>query len=194
MVVLTVVAVGFSFTQTPLYEASIKILIKQQQGSGDPGNLGSNVQGLQQLTQTMASAVKSSHVADRVAQELDGQIDAGELLGDRLRVDQIGQTQFMQVSSRDPSPERARRVVDTIGDVFSEDVSQVNPNATATVWDRAATPNTPISPKPLRNGLLALGLGLGLGVVLAFLLEYLDVSRRSPEKAQADAKTPDVGD
>jgi capsular polysaccharide biosynthesis protein len=85
----------------------------------------------------------------------------------------------------------ARQVADTIGDVFSDEVSQVNPSATGTVWDRAATPGKPISPNPLRNGLLALGLGLGLGVVLVFILEYLDASRRSPE--EAEAKTSSVG-
>jgi uncharacterized protein involved in exopolysaccharide biosynthesis len=57
-VVLTSVAVGLSLWQTPTYEASIKKLVGQEQGSRSEG-LGGEVQGLQQLTQTMAEGVKS---------------------------------------------------------------------------------------------------------------------------------------
>jgi capsular exopolysaccharide synthesis family protein len=38
----------------------------------------------------------------------------------------------------------------------------------------ASAPRVPFSPKPLRNGVLALAVGLVLGVGLAFLFEYLD--------------------
>jgi capsular polysaccharide biosynthesis protein len=50
-----------------------------------------------------------------------------------------------------------------------------------------------VSPKPLRNGLLALVLGLMLGTGMAFLLEYLDHSWRSPEEAEQITGVPTVG-
>ena len=57
------VAIGFSLLQTPKYEASIKILIGQARGnSGLDRSLQSEVQGLQQITQTMTEAVNSSAV------------------------------------------------------------------------------------------------------------------------------------
>jgi succinoglycan biosynthesis transport protein ExoP len=80
--------------------------------------------------------------------------------------------------------------------VFSEQVSEVSPSAsaiTATVWERAETPEVPVSPNPVRNGFLALVLGLMLGVGLAFLLEYLDDSLRSPEEAEQITGVPTFG-
>jgi uncharacterized protein involved in exopolysaccharide biosynthesis len=56
-VLLTGAAVGYSLGQTPLYEASIKILVGQEQRSSEvPSQLGSDVQGLQQFTLTVSEA------------------------------------------------------------------------------------------------------------------------------------------
>lgn len=50
-----------------------------------------------------------------------------------------------------------------------------------------------MSPDPVRNGALALVLGLMLGVGLAFLLEYLDDSWRSPEEVEQVSGVPTFG-
>jgi capsular polysaccharide biosynthesis protein len=87
-------------------------------------------------------------------------------------------------------------VANTTGEVFSEQVSEVSPGAnaiTATVWERAVIPEEPVSPNPLRDGLLALMLGLMIGTGIAFLLEYLDDSWRSPEEAEQVSGVPTFG-
>lgn len=42
------------------------------------------------------------------------------------------------------------------------------------VVQQAITPEAPVSPKPVRDGILALAIGLIIGVCLAFVLEYVD--------------------
>jgi capsular polysaccharide biosynthesis protein len=61
------------------------------------------------------------------------------------------------------------------------------------VWEYATVPGAPESPDPLRNGLVALALGLLLGMGLAFLLEYLDDSWRSPEEVEQASGIPMFG-
>jgi len=193
--VLTGAAVGLSFLQTPMYEGSIKILVGQNQSSDVPTNLGSDVQGLQQLTQTMAEAVNTLPVAEAVIERLDLQTTPEKFL-ENLSVQQVASTQFIEVSYTDPNPEMAQQVANAIGDEFSGQVSEVSPSAnaiTATVWERAAVPDSPVSPNPVRNGLLALALGLMLGVGLAFLLEHLDDSWRSPEEVEQISGVPTFG-
>jgi capsular polysaccharide biosynthesis protein len=63
----------------------------------------------------------------------------------------------------------------------------------ATVVEQAALPDNPVSPQPIRNGLLALMAGLVLGLMLAFLLEYRDDSWRSPEEAEQVSGVPTFG-
>ena len=180
-------AVGFSLTQTPTYEASTKILIGQQSTDDAPGPLSGNVQGLQDLTPTMAKAVTTRPVAQAVVERLRMPEESAGALLNNLSAQQDPGTMFIDVSYRDSDPKRAQLVANTVGQVFSERISDVSLNAngvTATMWEEATLPPSPISPDPARNGILALALGILLGVGLAFLLEYLDDGLDSPEEAE----------
>jgi capsular polysaccharide biosynthesis protein len=185
-------AVGFSYLQTPMYQSSIKILVGQDRGvTESPGE----ARGLQQVTQTMTELVQSRNVAEAVISELDLPT-APEAFLENMSVQQASETQVIEVSYTSPDPQQAQRVANTIGEVFSDQVSEVSPDAnaiTATVWERAVTPESPVSPNPLRNGVLALALGLMLGVGLAFLLEYFDDSWRSPAEAEGISGAPTFG-
>jgi len=188
-------ALGLSGLQTAQYQASIKVLIGQSQGTGGSNNLGQDIQGLQMLTQTMAEVVQTSSVAEGVIQELDLKTNPESLLNN-MTVEQTAETQIIVVSYEDPSPERAQMVASAIGRVFSNEVSELSPSAnavSATVVEPAARPESPVSPQPVRNGLLALIAGLLVGLTLAFVLEYRDDSWRSPEEAEQVSGVPTFG-
>jgi succinoglycan biosynthesis transport protein ExoP len=189
------VAVALSSLETPQYEASIRILIRQESGIVDtPMNAG----GLNTLTATMAKAVATRPVAEETISRLDLNATPQQLLGDLSASQEVG-TQFVQVSYRDPDPETARLVVSTMGEVFSEQMERISkdtPNATAvtaTLWERAAVPTEPVSPNPLRNVAVALMVGALLGIGLAFLRDYFDESWRSREEAERITGVPVFG-
>ena len=193
-VVVVGAVVGFTLTRTPLYEARILVLIGQAQGEASD-NLGAEIGGLQQLTLTMAEAVGTRPVAEAAIGKLDLSMSEEGLLKN-LEAEQLGSTQFIEVSYRDPDPKRAQQIADAIGEVFSRQVTEVSPSAnaiTATVWERAAVPESPVSPNLSRTLLLALVVGLMLGVGLAFLLEYLDDRWRSPEEVEQISGVPTFG-
>lgn len=190
-------ALGDSFLlQTPKYEASIKILVSQsQQGGDNQSNLGSDVQGLQGLTGTVVEAVNGRAVAGAVIQKLDLRMEPDTFL-ENLNAEQIPNTLLVEVSYRDTNPERAQKIANAIGEELGQRISRINPSAnpiTANVLEPATVPDTPVSPKPLRNGFLGLVLGAMLGIGLAFLLENLDDSWRSPEEAEQISGVPTFG-
>jgi capsular polysaccharide biosynthesis protein len=197
VVILVGAAVGLSYLQTPVYESSAKLLMGRTQPEGDDALTlnGSDVQGLQQITQTMTVAVGSKPIAESVIQQLDLQM-APETLLNNLTVQQVQDTQFIEIAYKDTDPERARRIVNAVGDVAAQRISESTAGANvikATVWEYAAVPEAPVSPDPLRNGILALGLGLMLGIGLIFLLEHLDDSWRSTEEVEQVSGVPNFG-
>ena len=180
------IAVGASFWQTPTYVASTKVLVGQEQGNGQDTNLGADVSGLQALTQTMILYIDTRPVAEETIQRLGLGISPGDLLN-KLTIEQMETSQLILLSYKDTDPQRAEQIVNTVGQVSTERISTSSVSASnieANVIERAIVPDTPVSPQPLRNGLLAAVFGLMLGIGLALLMEYLDYSWRSPEEVE----------
>lgn len=189
-------AVGFSLAQTPVYEASAKLLVGQKPADSDQQlPLVGSVEGLQQLTQTMVEAVPSRPVAEAVIEREKLDVTSGALLSN-LTVEQIGTTQFINLSYASSDPQEAQRIANAFSDVSSERISEVSAgsaNIKVEVWEYAAAPSGAVSPNPLRSALLALAVGLMLGAGLAFLLEHLDDSWRSEEEVERVAGVPTFG-
>lgn len=185
-------AVGYSISQVPIYQATQQMLVGQSGGiSQTPGD----TLALQQLTQTMSTAANSQLVAENVAEQLDLEEDPASLLAG-LEVEPVPETQFIELSYYDTDPERARRIVSAFGEAFSEEISEVSPDAsgiTARPWGEASASAGPVSPDPVRNALFAIVLGGFLGLGLVFLLEYLDDSWGSPEEAEEVSGVPTFG-
>ena len=182
-------AVGWSLMQTPIYEASIRVLVGQGGGlAQDPAY----VESLQSLTGTVAEAVDSRPVAEEVVERMDLKMSPDAVLAG-LSAQPLPETQFIEVSYSHPDPEVAREVVNAVGEVFSERIANTSDGSiTARVWEKAETPTAAVSPQPTYNGFFALVLGVFVGLVLVFLLEYLDDSWRSPEDAEQVSGVPNL--
>ena len=189
------VVVGLSLQQKPQYVASVQILVGQD--GGIVGTSANDAMGLQSLALTMAEAVLTQRVAEATVQQLDLKADPEYVL-EQLSAEQVPETQLVEVSYTGSDPKKAALVANTVGKVFSDQISEVNSgdnavNITATVWETATVPDAPVSPNPLRNGFLALVVGVMLGVGLAFLLEFLDDRWQSPEEAERISGVPTLG-
>lgn len=192
VVLLVLAALAYSLVQEPKYEASIRIIVGQERAITETPN---DVLGLQQLTRTMAEAVDSRPVAEAVIRRLDLQITLEQFF-ENLGVEQVPETQFIEVDYEDPDPETAQKVADAVGEEFSQQITEVSPSAsaiTATIWERAVVPDEPVTPNTLFNMLVALALGLVLGLGLVVLLELLDDSWKSPEEAERISGFPTFG-
>lgn len=191
------VAVGYSFFQAPRYEASTTLLIGQTQNdASSTTNLSaSDLQGLQALTKTMAAAITSDRIAEAVIQDLHLSTAPDDLLKN-LSAQQVPETQFIQITYQSTDPEMAKRIVGATAYQFSRQISDISPNAsavTATVWDKAAVSDAPVSPNRSRDALLGFAVGAMLGVLLAFFLENLDRGWRSVEEIERASGLPALG-
>ncbi len=162
-----------SLYQTPIYEASIKMLVGQrstedtcfrlQRSTEDTcfRLLGVDVGDPRDETLFVADAANTMPVAEAVVEQLNlPGLSAREVLQNMTAEPDPG-TLFVDISYADSDPKRAQLIANTIGEVLSEKISEVSPDAngitiTATVWAPATLPKTPVSPDPVRNMLLAL--------------------------------------
>ncbi len=171
--------VGYGAVKEPTYTATGLILIRQAQ-SDDPNRGAQGIQfeveGLKAITPTMARTVTSRPVLEDAIGRLGSPVLPQELT-DRLVAEPVADTQFISVSYSDTSPQRAQRVVNTICDVASEHLSDLDLIATpinAVVYERAVVPSEPVGLSAWIIGSLALVTGLVFGLLAAFALEGLD--------------------
>jgi capsular polysaccharide biosynthesis protein len=188
-------ALGFSLLQTPTYQASVLILVGQET-TGDTNLGAADVTDLQELALTVAKAVPTTPVAETVIERLDlPEGSTGKVIKNVSAEPDPG-TMFVNVSYKDSDPERAQLIANTIGKALSEKISEVSVGAnaiTATIWEPASLPETPVSPDPVRNVIIALVLGSLLGVVLAFSVEYLSDSWNSRDEVEEVSGVPTLG-
>jgi len=172
---LVAVAVGVaSFLQTPKYEASAQVRVDQKQGPQQT-NLAvsgemilTDPKGLQALIGGMVNTTDSRPLAEETLRRLGLRMERAELL-DNLTVEQVENTSFIVLSYKGTDPVQAKQIANTVGKVSSELISErsvAGSKLRATVYEDAIVPTTPVSPKPLRGGLITLVVGLALSAAL----------------------------
>jgi uncharacterized protein involved in exopolysaccharide biosynthesis len=97
-----------------------------------------------------------------------------------LQLPSEGRRQLIRTMVTDAK--RARQAVSTLAEVASEDrveldFREAGATPRATVYEKARAANAPASPKPLRNGLLALVVGLALSVALVSRARVLEAAK-----------------
>jgi capsular polysaccharide biosynthesis protein len=144
----------------------------------------------------MTVLVSNRTSAEEVIRQEDLQISPDAFIDERLSVSQVEETQVIEITYSDTDPQRAQRVANTFGDVFSERIANLDSGAsaiTATVVESAVVPGGPVSPNPLRDGLLAAAVGIIIGAGLALLLDFLNDRWRSPEELEQFSGVPVFG-
>lgn len=136
---------------------------------------------------TAANAYANSYIDHKRTQAIDGLFKAAE--GIQAKIDELQK----QINTTE-GPQKASLISQQ--SVFKTKFDQLQVDSAlktggAQLATPASPPTTPIRPKPIRSGVLALVVGLFLGVGLAFLRDYLDDSIQSKEDFERAA--PGVG-
>jgi capsular polysaccharide biosynthesis protein/Mrp family chromosome partitioning ATPase len=173
-----------SFSQEKVYRASTKIVVGQGGGIFQPqfGNV------FQPFTQTMSSLLKSQIVAETVIADL-GLDETPKSLLSRVDVSSTADSAVLEVTFDSNDRAEAVRILGRMAAVFTSLVRQklggaqqraaadeagALPPITATVFDPAHAPATPISPQPTRTLAFAAIIALVLGIILGLLRDALD--------------------
>jgi uncharacterized protein involved in exopolysaccharide biosynthesis len=178
---------SWSLSQTPKYESTAMLFVGEsrpalpaapatqvieaglKKGGGEKIQLiplAPTPEGLRTLARTVPGAIDSRPVAEETIRRLGGLrgVTPDELL-DNLKVGAEPGTTFFRLTYADADPARARQIANTVGQVAHDHVR--DGDFTVTLWSKAELPTTPVSPKPLTNGLIALVVALTLSAGFA---------------------------
>jgi len=199
-VVLAVVAAGaVALLRPPEYTAKLTMYVSAQAGDTADGAYQGGLLSQQRVT-SYVELVSSTRVSREVVRRLD-LLQTPEALAGQITASSALDSVLIDIVVTDRSPARAAQVANSVGEVFTRLVDELERPTTADgvppvvvrVVQRAAEPVSPSStglPLTLALGLLA-GLAVGVGAALA--RNALDTSVKSPERLREVAQAPILG-
>ncbi|MDW0116291.1 Wzz/FepE/Etk N-terminal domain-containing protein [Sporosarcina thermotolerans] len=192
---LAVTAAGVISYQllTPVYQASTQILVNQQKGVQNQFNT-QDIQTNLQLINTYNVIIKSPAILSKVIEDLDLSTTLATLNG-KITVNSAQNSQVVNVSVQDSSPNMAVEIANTTAEVFRVEIQKLMNVDNVTILSPAVLSNnpSPIKPDPFLNMAIAAVIGLMLGVGIAFLLEYLDTTLKTEQDVEELLGLPIIG-
>lgn len=196
MLLAILAAAGLTVRATPQYESSVKFFVSTPATTSD--NQAAYTGGLfsQQRVKSYADLLTGERVAEAVRADLGSPLTVEEI-SSKIRAKVQADTVLLSATVTDADPKVARDIAAAVGRHFPILVATLERPATGTAANVrvvvVADPKlsgTPVSPRPLRNLVLAGLAGLLLGIALAVLRDTLDNTVKTPEDIMTIAGLP----
>lgn len=173
-----------------VYQATSTIIVSGQAAGSSQDPLTYNDYNLNvKLVDSYSVLSKTNRVLDQVIQEL-GLTLTTKQLASKISISSAKNTEIIHISVLDTSPYRAQNIVNALTHVFQQEVIEIMKMDNVQIIDEAPLPTIPISPNRPRNVALACLIGLVFGAMVAFLVEVLDQTVKSPEQVEALLDVP----
>ena len=171
------------FFVTPQYESTTSVYISTNK-QNEKSMTYSDAQLATQLTKDYEELIVGRYVLERVIEQFSLD-DNYEGLRKRVQVTNTADTRIINITVKDPEPEKARLIADSIRDIASEHIKTVTDVEAVNVADEANLPESPSEPSVLKWTALGalIGMLLAVGViVVGYLMDDTIKSAEDVEK------------
>ncbi|MCM3033896.1 YveK family protein [Niallia sp. MER 6] len=182
------------FLLTPVYKSSTQILVNQTKTDESTFYNTNEVQTNIQLISTYSVILKSAAILNSVKEELNLNMNVSSL-NNKITVENAQNSQIMTVSVTDADPKVALEIANKTAEVFEKEIKKIMSVDNVTILPLADDQEnqSPISPNPPINIIIAGVIGLLVGIGLAFLLEYLDNTIKNESDVEKLLDLPVLG-
>ena len=198
ILILTIVAVATSgivsyFVLEPEYQTFTTLMVGKPKDYQSESKLEYNELLLnQKLVSTYGELVKSRVVVDQVIKNLNLDMSFKRFT-EKVNVNLVKDTEIIKIQVMDTDPKLAAEIANETAEVFMDSVKTIMKVENVQVIDKAQPPENPVKPRPKLNMAIAGVLGIMAGVFLAFLLEYMDNTLKTPEDIEKHLGLPVLG-
>lgn len=198
IIILTILAVAVSgivsyFVLEPEYQTFTTLMVGKPKDYMSENKIEYNDLMLnQKLVSTYGEIVKSRLVTDEVIENLNLDVSFNTFR-DKVSINLVKDTEIIKIQVTDTDPMVSALIANETAKVFMNRVKDIMKVENVQIIDIAQAPKTPISPRPKLNMAIAAVLGLMAGVFIAFLIEFLDNSIKTPEEIEKHLGLPVMG-
>ena len=197
-----VIAAYLTLPSGNVYTAETTIYVGYRQFGGAGALSADQTNGVQQVARTFAVMIASEPIA-RDAVQRTGIGTSSAQVANRTTAVVIPGTSLIRITYKDADPSRARALANAISDALVEKVQTFEPGTVggegevpilpAYVFARADLPVVPQSTGAVGRMLTGALFGFVIAAGVAFLLDYLDITPRSPDDLERHIGLPVLG-
>ena len=203
LIPLLAVLVGGLYTNyfvEPTYKSSTTLMVLHSGEPLDPEGLGpqfrssADLRMSRDLVKTYGEIVKSRRVAERAILAADPSIGMShQELMRKIEVGLVSDTELIHITVSDTDPVMAAFWANTVTEAFIAEVVNIMHIENVNILDNAIPALGPVSPRPMLNMAIAFILGAMVSSGLAFLLEYMDNTVKTPQDVINELELPVLG-
>lgn len=182
LIALLVAAFGglaliYSASQTERYAATAEVMVSPAPASQDLAAALDEFGPSSEWVATQAELIMGRTLAERVV-EVEGLSIPPIELASLVSAEVVGDTRLIQVTVTDPDPAFARMLAAAVVDHYVAGETPGTEEVSAEIVETAIASQDPVSPQPLRDGLI----GAGAGLVVGLLLSLVRPRRMTPDE------------
>ncbi len=167
---------------TPIYQAESTLFIGKEsdvlaQVSLSDFNLDNK------LVVDYRELIKTRLVTEEVINDLALQATTSSLITN-LGIEIIDESRFMHVTFKDPIPERATQIVNSLSEVLADKAMEIVGVDNVRIVDEAIVPTTPISPNKMKNSAVAAAVGAMIALGIIFLQMMMNNTINNEEEME----------
>lgn len=176
---------------TPVYQSTLTFLIDYR---SDPEGIitESDIQYSKMLANTYSNIVDTPAVLEEVVKTLDLNMTP-EQLTYSVSISPVGSNPILKIAVNDTNPILARDIAKEVMNVFSKKLIETTKYDSTSLLEDAKISNIPINQSSTKTIVFIGLIGFMLSVSLAFLLEYLDRTIKSPDQLEELFNIPVLG-
>ena len=172
LVTMAFAIAGFTVTAlliTPQYEASATMIVNSREDQQAQTTVTNDqINSAKQLVNTYAVILKSDTVLGKTIEDLGLNLKY-EVLAEKVSIEAVDSTQIMKITVRDPNPELARNIVNSIVEQAPEIIISTVKAGSVEVISYPKAGEIPVSTSKMKNTVLAGLVGGVLAVGVVFL-------------------------
>ena len=194
LIVIVSGLVGFLYSKifiAPRYEASINMIVNSRNDSTIGNISNDNIASSQNMAKTCAVIIKVN-ILYQVIDELNLDISY-EKLKEMVTVESVNSTQVMNIVVNDTDPERAKQIVEKIGDIAPEILVDAIEGGSCKIVSDVYSTGKPVSPNSTKNGLLVALIALVICIAVIIVRDLLDNTFKSELDIQNITSLPVLG-
>ena len=176
---------------TTRYEASINMIVNSRNDSTSGNISNDNIASSQNMAKTCAVIIKVN-ILYQVIDELNLDISY-EKLKEMVTVESVNSTQVMNIVVNDTDPERAKQIVEKIGDIAPEILVDSIEGGSCKIVSDVYSTGKPVSPNSTKNGLIVALIALVICIAVIIVRDLLDNTFKSELDIQNITSLPVLG-